>query len=104
MLVVPFLKPFQQYLSIPNEIVTLNNQAPIIVTSLGSAVQIDYTNERIHAIDSTEFSTVEEGQGDLIYGLLVLPIKKVIVSVLEDIKIIPDGQSIGVQLHTLGVL
>ena len=104
MLVVPFLKPFQQYLSIPNEIVTLNNQAPIIVPSLGSAVQIDSTNESIHAIDSSEFSTDEVGQGDLIYGVSGLPIKKVNVSVLEDIKIIPGGQSIGVQLHTLGVL
>lgn len=104
MLVVPFLKPFQQYLSIPNEIVTLNNQAPIIVPSLGSAVQIDSTNESIHAIDSSEFLTDEVGEGDLIYGVSGLPIKKVNVSVLEDIKIIPGGQSIGVQLHTLGVL
>src|SRR5699024_2257662 len=32
------------------------------------------------------------------------PIKKVDLSVLEDKKIIPGGQSVGIQLHTLGVL
>lgn len=104
MLVVPFLKPFQQYLSIPNEIVTMNNQTPIVVPSLGSPVQIDSTQESIQAIDSSTFYANEAGDGDLIYGVSGLPIKKVNVSVLEDVKIIPGGQSIGVQLHTLGVL
>lgn len=104
MLVTPFLKPFQQYLSIPNEIVTMNNQTPIVVPSLGRAVQIDSTKESIQAIDSSKFYASEVGDGDLIYEVSGLPIKKVNVSVLEDVKIIPGGQSIGVQLHTLGVL
>src|SRR5699024_11089423 len=82
MLVAPFLKPFQQYFSIPNEIVTLNNQAPIIVPSLGSSVQIYSTNQSIQAIDSSKFHTDEAGDGDLIYEVSGLPIKKVNVSVL----------------------
>lgn len=104
MLVVPFLKPFQQYLSIPNEIVTMNNQTPLVVPSLGSSVQIDSTKESIQAIDSSIFYADEAGDGDLIYAVSGLPIKKVNVSILDDVKIIPGGQSIGVQLHTLGVL
>ncbi len=104
MLVVPFFKPLQLYLSIPNEIVTMNNQTPIVVPSLGQSVQIDSTKESIHAIDSSKFYADESGEGDLIYEVSGLPIKKVNVSVLEDVKIIPGGQSIGVQLHTLGVL
>ena len=33
-----------------------------------------------------------------------IPVKKVNVSILEGKKIVPGGQSVGVQLHTLGVL
>lgn len=104
MLVLPFLKPFQQYLSIPNEIVTMNNQTPIVVPSLGNSIQIDSSEDSIQAIDSSRFFANKAVEGNLIYEVSGLPIKKVNVSVLEDVKIIPGGQSIGVQLHTLGVL
>jgi len=104
LVVTPFIKPFQQYLSIPNEIITMNNLTPITVPTLGNSVQINSTNESVQAIDSSKFYTDEAGETDLIYGVSGLPIKKVNVSVLEDVKIIPGGQSIGVQLHTLGVL
>jgi len=82
----------------------MNNLTPITVPTLGNSVQINSTNESIQAIDSSKFYTDEAGETDLIYGVSGLPIKKVNVSVLEDVKIIPGGQSIGVQLHTLGVL
>lgn len=104
LVVTPFIKPFQQYLSIPNEIITMNNLTPITVPTLGNSVQINSTNESVQAIDSSKFYTDEVGETDLIYGVSGLPIKKVNVSVLEDVKLVPGGQSIGVQLHTLGVL
>lgn len=103
-LVLPFIQPVQQYLSIPNEIVTMNNQTPIVVPELGNSIQVDSTKDSIQAIDSSVFSTNEVGEGNLFYEVSGLPIKKVNVSVLEDVKIVPGGQSIGVQLHTLGVL
>lgn len=102
---VPFINPIQKYLSIPNDIVTFNNETPIEVPSLGEAVQIHASkNEAVEAIDSTKFFPIEAGNSQLTYEVAGLPIKKVNVDVLDDIKIIPGGQSIGVQLHTLGVL
>src|SRR5699024_1202443 len=53
---------------------------------------------------STKFYAKETGNNELIYQAAGLPLKKVDVSVLEDIRVVPGGQSIGVQLHTLGVL
>ncbi|MGY0693041.1 SpoIVB peptidase [Virgibacillus sp. FSP13] len=103
-LAVPFFTPVKQYLSIPNDIVTFDNQSLIEVPALGDNVEIDSTNETVQAIDSTEFYAKEPGNSQLVYDVAGLPIKKVDVSVLDDIKVVPGGQSIGVQLHTLGVL
>lgn len=44
------------------------------------------------------------GSSELLLDVAGLPVKKVDVQVLEDFKVIPGGQSIGVKLHTLGVL
>ncbi|MFD2045956.1 SpoIVB peptidase [Ornithinibacillus salinisoli] len=103
LLTVPFMPPIQKYISIPNEIVTVNNQSPIDLPALGSSVEVGAT-ENIQAIDSSMFYAQDTGKSELTYSLAGMPIKKVNVSVLEDIKVIPGGQSIGVQLHTLGVL
>lgn len=103
-LAAPFFSPLQKYLSIPNDIVTMNDSAQIELPNLGEAVQVHAKGDSVKAIDATEFYAEEVGESDLIYEVGGLPIKKVNVSVLEDIKVIPGGQSIGVQLHTLGVL
>ena len=44
------------------------------------------------------------GTNELLLDVAGLPVKKVDVQVLEDFKVVPGGQSIGVKLHTLGVL
>jgi len=99
---VPFLTPLQKYFSIPNEILTMDRM--ITLPSLGEAVQVTSPEESMQAVDTTEFYAETSGQNELIYDVAGFPIKKVNVSILDDIKIIPGGQSIGVQLHTLGVL
>ncbi|TMN20765.1 SpoIVB peptidase [Lentibacillus cibarius] len=104
-LVLPFLKPVQQYLSIPNQAVALNNSASSLdMPVLGKNVTIDSSGESIQAVDSSVFYPKKQGNSQLMYEAAGLPLKKVDVSVLEDIRVIPGGQSIGVQLHTLGVL
>ncbi|MFD1039188.1 SpoIVB peptidase [Virgibacillus byunsanensis] len=103
-LAAPFLTPLQKYLSIPNEIVTFNNQSPIEVPELGRSVNIDPSEKITQAMNSSSFYAKEPGNSQLIYEVAGLPVKKVNVSVLEDMKVIPGGQSIGVQLHTRGVL
>ncbi|MUK87178.1 SpoIVB peptidase [Ornithinibacillus sp. L9] len=100
---VPFMPPVQKYISIPNEIVTVNNQSPIDVPTLGDSVEVSASNN-VKAVNATKFYAENTGESELTYSVAGVPIKKVDVSVLEDIKVIPGGQSIGVQLHTLGVL
>ncbi|MFD1360653.1 SpoIVB peptidase [Lentibacillus salinarum] len=103
-LAIPFITPVNHYLSIPNQVVALDNASPISMPALGEKVSVDSTGDHLQAIDSTEFYAQEPGSSDLIYQAAGMPLKKVDVSVLEDVKVIPGGQSIGVQLHTLGVL
>src|SRR5699024_9260361 len=104
-LAVPFIAPVSHYLSIPNQIVAFDDSsAPISVPAIGENVSVASSDKTLQAIDSTDFYAKETGNSELIYQAAGLPIKKVDVSVLEDIKVVPGGQSIGVQLHTLGVL
>ncbi|PAV29125.1 SpoIVB peptidase [Virgibacillus profundi] len=104
LLAIPFFTPLQQYLSIPNEIVTFHDQSPIEVPTLGDNVQIETTDNSVEAINTSVFHANNPGNSQLIYEVAGFPIKKVNLSVLDDIEVIPGGQSIGVQLHTLGVL
>lgn len=104
LLAVPFMSPIQNYLSIPNEMVTFDNNSPVTVPNLGDHVKVNASSdESIQAIDS-KFYPKEPGNSELVYEVAGFPVKKVDVNVLDDIKVIPGGQSIGVQLHTLGVL
>lgn len=103
LIAVPFSPTLEKYFSIPNEIVTFNNNAPIEVPHFGKAVQVDASTERIRA-DNSSFYAEEPGNSQLVYKVNNFPIKKVNVSVLDNLKVIPGGQSIGVQLHTRGVL
>src|SRR5699024_8056543 len=103
-LVIPFITPLQNYLAIPNDIVTMHNNDSIKVPKLGTAIDIKPVQKSIEAIDTSEFKSLTTGADELVYEVAGIPIKKVSVSILEDVKVIPGGQSIGVQLHTLGVL
>nr|WP_143833724.1 SpoIVB peptidase [Oceanobacillus senegalensis] len=101
---VPMLTPINKYLSIPSQIITTNKDTPIEVPYLGEHITVDTTSEHVQAIDSSTFHATEPGKSELVYEVSGFPIKKVNLSVLEDLKVIPGGQSIGVQLQTLGVL
>ncbi|RLL48125.1 SpoIVB peptidase [Oceanobacillus piezotolerans] len=101
---IPMFTPINKYLSIPKEVVTFNNEIPVDVPNLGSNVELGTTDESMLAIDSSAFYPKEAGNSELVYEVNGFPIKKVNLSILEDLKVIPGGQSIGVQLQTLGVL
>lgn len=101
---LPFLAPVQKYLSIPNNIVTLADKSPLDIPNLGEAVQVNSSDGNTNAIDNSEFYAEEPGEDELVYEVAGLPVKKVNVSLLEDLKVVPGGQSVGVKLHTLGVL
>ncbi|MBP1969700.1 stage IV sporulation protein B [Virgibacillus natechei] len=106
-LAVPFLTPLQNYLSIPTDMVTFNNESSLEVPDLGDNVQVDATDKSIQALDTDTPGFDIDGAGrtsQLVYEIAGFPIKKVNLSVLDDIKVTPGGQSIGVNLHTQGVL
>ena len=111
LLIVPFTPPIQNYFTIPNKIITFQNQLPLKAPSFGEAVQVYATvNSNKEAINNEEvinassFDFNEPGDSQIVYSVAGMPIKKVDVTVLKDVKVIPGGQSIGVQLQTLGVL
>ena len=91
-----------QYISIPNNIITFQSDQSLSIQDVTddsqSALVDDITSQEIQKHPQ------DDQQDVLVYKKGDIPVKKVDVSVLKDKKIIPGGQSIGVQLHTLGVL
>lgn len=106
-LFIPFLNPIQKYLSIPDEITLFAKQDGIDLPAINSS-QPEVTHagniQPVSASASHKIIPVSEGNGSIIYEWAGLPIKKVDVNVLKNLKVIPGGQSIGVRLQTLGVL
>lgn len=100
----PFLTNIKQYLSIPNEIITFQSDDPLSFPDLGDDYQVSVTDGYKILNNEGNIYPSESGNSAVIYSKSNIPVKKVDVSVLKDKKIIPGGQSVGVQLHTLGVL
>lgn len=104
---MPFLDIVKDYIAIPQQITVFHNGLDTIsVGSLGEKIDIapQQNDQVIEAINQNQFKTLNSGQSSIIYQYAGLPIKKVNVNVLEDYQIVPGGQSIGVNLQTLGVL
>jgi len=95
-LVFPFTSHVHHYLSIPNNIITFENDSLSSIPKWGQNSTVSTAAESAPGTDSVEQAIVHK-QGNI-------PVKKTDLSVLKDKKVIPGGQSIGVQLHTLGVL
>lgn len=91
---IPFIRPFNHYLAIPNEMITFDHNFEL--PEINSTVQMSVSS-------MTEGDKTIDKQS-VIYNVNGLPIKKVNLSVLDDIHVIPGGQSIGIKLQTLGVL
>ncbi|CQR46777.1 SpoIVB peptidase precursor [Paraliobacillus sp. PM-2] len=103
---MPFIQPIKDYISIPNDITIFHNnketiKLPGVSKVQQTAAQIDNV---VKAVDASTFQAVDTGKGNIVYEFANFPIKKVDVDVLNDYKVIPGGQSVGVKLQTLGVL
>ncbi|MCA0970139.1 SpoIVB peptidase [Halobacillus litoralis] len=90
MLALPFLSPVQKYLSIPDEV-------KVMASEDAQPVFKDSSNEAL-----TAFSSSNDHQ--IFYEVAGVPLKKTQVQAMKDIRLIPGGQSVGVELHTKGVL
>lgn len=101
-LLFPFTTNLNNYLSIPNKIITFQNDQMMSIPKLGENTTVSTTNE-IHD-DTSLLHANKQDERSLIYKQGNIPVKKVDLSVLKDKKVVPGGQSIGVQLHTVGVL
>lgn len=99
-LIIPLQIPkVQQYLSIPNDITVDHRESVASVPTNHTKKETNYpflTNVDLHPSEVTE--------NEIVYKVGNFPIKKVDVNVLKQHEIVPGGQSIGVQLHTRGVL
>ncbi|MFG6118579.1 SpoIVB peptidase [Thalassobacillus sp. FIB228] len=99
MIVLPFLSPVQQYLSIPTEWTTFQEQG---ISSVPAIKEIDEAEgSSLHSLQSSDEITSSD---EFFYNVAGFPLKKINVDYLDDFKVIPGGQSIGVKLHTKGVL
>lgn len=95
LLLIPLgFQSFHQYISIPNSIVTFQSD------DLKQLPKINNSNVEIESIETAS----NINKSSYLYKMANIPIKKVDVTVLKQPEIIPGGQSIGIQLHTLGVL
>ncbi|WP_281658233.1 SpoIVB peptidase [Halobacillus sp. Cin3] len=86
MLILPFYAPVQHYLSIPTE------------------VKVGASPDQ-HSVDQeawTAFSSTNDHE--VFYEFAGVPVKKTSLEPFKDIRLIPGGQSVGVELHTKGVL
>lgn len=102
---IPFITPVKKYLSIPNEMMIMQENSPLIFPKISDSIKATAKDRGMTQTKSKyEFDQQLVGSDEIIYHVNGFPIKKVNLSVLENKKVIPGGQSIGVQLQTRGVL
>lgn len=107
--ILPWYSPFQIYLSIPNHIETFEQKEPISLPAIGQdsshhVMKQKDPKEAQFATDLMEYDANESGSREITYTFGNIPVKKVNVDVYDDFKIIPGGQSVGINLQTEGVL
>nr|WP_295972324.1 SpoIVB peptidase [uncultured Bacillus sp.] len=107
LIAICFSKPIQAYLHFPNSITLFEGQQ----LTFSKTVQVSATvpsDQGIVALsqdhESVSLEAKKQGQNEMFLELAGFPVKKVDVNVLKNFKVIPGGQSIGVKLHTVGVL
>ncbi len=98
-LMIPLQSEFvQEYLSIPNHITIDQHEL------VASAQEITDKETNYPFLSNIELHPSEINEDKVLYKVGNFPIKKVNINVLKNHEIVPGGQSIGVQLHTRGVL
>lgn len=89
MLALPLCSPIQKYLSIPTEMkVTASDETQPVW---------NHSDEVL-----TAFSSTNDHQ--IFYEFAGVPLKKTNIESRKDIRLVPGGQSVGVELHTKGIL
>jgi len=101
-----FYRPLTSLLAIPKKITLFEGQSFEISKSLPVSASLD-TNQSASLSETSETITLDgkkSGENQLLLDIAGFPVKKVEVEILDDFKVVPGGQSIGVKLNTVGVL
>lgn len=101
-----YFKPLTSILTIPKKIILFEGQSYEINKSLPVTAKL--SNDQAITLSNTKDSISIDGKAagsnELILDVAGFPIKKVDVEIIDDFKLVPGGQSIGVKLNTIGVL
>jgi stage IV sporulation protein B len=99
--------PVIQVIKIPKEINVFQGESVQVFSQFNVNTEIENSNP-VFAVEKSskglQIDGENVGEQNIVFDFAGIPIKKSTVRVLKDIKLIPSGQSIGVQLNTLGVL
>ncbi|WP_087941758.1 SpoIVB peptidase [Bacillus kwashiorkori] len=102
---IGFFSPVSKLLKQPTTMTVFEGANEVIPTTAN--VQAIKNNDNIHiAYDEKNVSltALNSGDSEVLLELAGIPLKKVKVNVLKDLRVIPGGQSIGVKINTKGVL
>ncbi|WP_236634722.1 SpoIVB peptidase [Alteribacter lacisalsi] len=98
-----FYPPLQQYVDTPADILFFEGQEYAIPASL-EVIESDEAVDVFSQDNRTTLEGVKPGSSKVQLGVAGFPLKTMEVTVLPEKKVIPGGQSIGVRVHTQGVL
>jgi stage IV sporulation protein B len=106
--------PFQEFASIPSEIRVFEGKESKLQLSFPFSTKVTSTHSEVVQAASIKSSPEEattnnieglkSGTAEVEVKLGSIPLKRVKVNVLPDIKVYPGGQSVGVKLNSKGVL
>ncbi len=104
-LLIPFFPTINNFLAIPTHLTLYTSEEPVVINPLSERVKIVAEEEQdIIALKDNEIFPVNFGETEVTYKYNNIPLKRVNVNVDDSYQVIPGGQSIGVNLQTLGVL
>lgn len=108
LLVLGLYQPLREFFLIPNHLVLMKGSHYSISKSIPvSAQTLDPSKQTLSIHENSSLITLgadKPGTSELLLDFAGLPAKKIGVQVLDDFRVVPGGQSIGVKLQTLGVL
>ncbi|SMO40416.1 SpoIVB peptidase [Melghirimyces algeriensis] len=118
MILVGCSTPFRQFMALPSEMRVFSGNLKELHLSLPTTATVTLTDPNVLSVNGKNKNSLDVdlshpltllskhwGQTQLTLSLFgKLPLKKMNVKVLPDVKVIPGGQSLGVKLKSEGVL
>ncbi len=100
-------RSFASYVNIPDHVVVFKGDHYHIEKNALIKTDVDQT-QSVAAFQTSDqgidIAGENIGESQIVFNIAGIPVKKTKVKVLNELKVIPGGQSIGVQLNTLGAL